>query len=486
MRPVERWTAAGEMTIEGRPVGELGLQAPLVSVVVVNWNYARFIGATIDSILRQDYPRFECLVVDNASTDDSRAVISRHVGDDPRFTVLHLDKNHGQMGGVQIALDRIHGEFATFLDADDLWFSNFISSHVQVHLALPLGIALTSSRVIEINADGQVISRCNFGFGFNSFEDGSRGLQPKDKVPRIPNISDADFELLSTKTTRINPEATGYFWSPGSANVYRHNILNLARPDVAERNYSIARDIHFNRLCHILGGSAAIDRALSAYRIHDANASSALPSMLHIGNVKRERAKAHRRQLREILRILLARAEDFSWMIKGRYWRALDQASGERSETLAEYYANPEIEQIITEYAPQLVAVFGSDEVAKELGQRLPAACAPRFCWTIAGDRYWEVLDGLTRNIPDLRSYFDRPEVSSLFVQYYDRLVQASGEARVLRELRKRYRTMAWHRIIRRAHRGKLPLPIAREMILIDMQLIIHRLMRTLRVRQGR
>jgi hypothetical protein len=173
-------------------------------------------------------------------------------------------------------------------------------------------------------------------------------------------------------------------------------------------------------------------------------------------------------------------------MIKGRYWRALDQASGERSETLAEYYANPEIEQIITEYAPQLVAVFGSDEVAKELGQRLPAACAPKFIWTIAGDRFWEVLDGLTRNIADRRSYFDRPEVSSLFVQYYYRLVQASGEARVLRELRKRYRTMAWHRIIRRAHRGKLPLPIAREMILIDMQLIIHRLMRTLRVRQGR
>ena len=74
---MERCTAAGEMTIEGQPVGELGLQAPLVSVVVVNWNYARFIGATIDSIRGQDYSRFECLVIDNASTDDSRAVISR-------------------------------------------------------------------------------------------------------------------------------------------------------------------------------------------------------------------------------------------------------------------------------------------------------------------------------------------------------------------------------------------------------------------------
>ena len=73
-------------------------KSPLVSLVLINWNYANFIGATIDSIKRQDYPWFEAIVVDNGSTDESRDIIAAHVGDDPRFRVLCLDQNLGQLG----------------------------------------------------------------------------------------------------------------------------------------------------------------------------------------------------------------------------------------------------------------------------------------------------------------------------------------------------------------------------------------------------
>ena len=89
------------VTIDGRPADDLGVQPPLVSVFVISRNYETFIGAAIDSIRRQNYPRFECLIIDNGSNDDSLAVISRHIEGDLRFTVLPLDVNNGIMGAFK-------------------------------------------------------------------------------------------------------------------------------------------------------------------------------------------------------------------------------------------------------------------------------------------------------------------------------------------------------------------------------------------------
>ena len=363
--------ATSGMTVEGRPIDELRLRPPLVSVVVINLNYARFVGAALKSIRQQDYPHFECLVIDNGSTDDSLAVISQHIARDPRFGVLPLHSNHGIMGAFQIALDRAKGEFVAVLDADDIWFSNFLSSHVQVHLALRLGIAFTSSGVVEIDANSQIITGSNLGFAFNPIQNMLPGMRCAAKVPRLSTISNEDFELLNIQVTRIDPEHAGWFWSPGSANVYRRNILTIARPERCDRANFIAVDVHFNQFCHLLAGSAVIDRTLSGYRMHDKNASSTLPSMSHLRTSKKHYAQMHDLQLQEILRVLLARAEGLSWLIKDRYWRALDQQSGQSGDALREYYADPMIQQIIAEYLPHLIAIFGRSEVTKELSQRL-------------------------------------------------------------------------------------------------------------------
>ena len=106
--------------------------------------------------------------------------------------------------------------------------------------------------------------------------------------------------------------------------------------------------------------------------MHDSNMSSTLPSMSHLRTAKKAWAEAREQQKAEVLQVLLARAENFGWLIKNRYWRALDQQSGKSGNALREYYGNPEIYRLIAEYVPQLVAVFGSAAVTKELGQRLP------------------------------------------------------------------------------------------------------------------
>ncbi len=85
----------GQSPRQGLGVGTNGadlVSPPLVSLLIINWNYGTYIGATIDSIKSQDYPAIEVIVVDNGSTDDSRDVIAKHAGDDPRFRVVHLDE----------------------------------------------------------------------------------------------------------------------------------------------------------------------------------------------------------------------------------------------------------------------------------------------------------------------------------------------------------------------------------------------------------
>ena len=71
---------------------------PLVSLVLINWNYAAYVGEAIRSIENQDYPNLEILVVDNGSTDASRSVIADCVGDNGRARIIHLEKNLGSLG----------------------------------------------------------------------------------------------------------------------------------------------------------------------------------------------------------------------------------------------------------------------------------------------------------------------------------------------------------------------------------------------------
>lgn len=62
-------------------------ESPLVSVLMCNFNYARFIPASLGSLVAQTYPRFEVVVCDNGSTDASMAVLQQWAASDTRISV---------------------------------------------------------------------------------------------------------------------------------------------------------------------------------------------------------------------------------------------------------------------------------------------------------------------------------------------------------------------------------------------------------------
>src|SRR6476619_54218 len=133
-------TATSDAILENALLNDRTLNLPLISLVIVNYNYATYVGKTIQSIRQQHYSCFECIIVDNASTDDSIETIARAVAGDARFTILKLNENIGQLRAVMHVFDRIQGSFVVVVDADDLLFPEFLSSHLQVHLGLPTAV----------------------------------------------------------------------------------------------------------------------------------------------------------------------------------------------------------------------------------------------------------------------------------------------------------------------------------------------------------
>lgn len=94
---------------------ESGSELPLVSVVLGNYNYGRFIRQSIESVLNQSYQRFELIVVDDGSTDDSRSIIQSY-GD---RVIPIFQKNLGQEAAFNAGIQASKGEIICFLDADD-------------------------------------------------------------------------------------------------------------------------------------------------------------------------------------------------------------------------------------------------------------------------------------------------------------------------------------------------------------------------------
>lgn len=95
------------------------IQLGLVSIIVPCYNYAHFLSETLDSILAQTYVHWECLIIDDGSTDHTREVAGVYAVKDARFKYIY-QKNKGLPGARNTGLKYASGEYIQFLDADDI------------------------------------------------------------------------------------------------------------------------------------------------------------------------------------------------------------------------------------------------------------------------------------------------------------------------------------------------------------------------------
>jgi glycosyltransferase involved in cell wall biosynthesis len=211
--------------------------SPKISVIVDNYNYARFLARTIDSVLAQDYPDVELIVVDDGSTDDSRSIIERYGG---RLLAI-FQENGGQASAFNAGFARSSGGLVLFLDSDDVLWPDCLS---EVTRRWRLGLSKLHFNLEFIDAEDRRIGKTFF------------------KPP------------LPAGDLRANALATGIVESmPTSGNVFSREFLETVMP-VPEAAWRRGPDVYLFNVAALAGETAAIDKPLGGYRVHGLNMSS--------------------------------------------------------------------------------------------------------------------------------------------------------------------------------------------------------------------
>ena len=124
---------------------------PLVSIVTPSYNQGRFLEATLRSVLEQDYPNIEYLVVDGASTDDSVDIIRRYAD---RLTWWVSERDAGQSEAINKGLRRARGEIVGWLNSDDVYLPGAVSAAVAAFRSSP-ATAVVYGDALAIDAEGR-------------------------------------------------------------------------------------------------------------------------------------------------------------------------------------------------------------------------------------------------------------------------------------------------------------------------------------------
>jgi len=243
----------GGAPIEARP--------PLASVVIGNFNQASFIEQAIRSVAGQSFRDFDCVVVDDLSTDGSPERISACLTElgDARFRFIRRETNGGQMAAMLTGFDATSARFVAFLDGDDYWGSEFLDRHIAAHLSRAGAAAISTSDMAFVDGGGRILAG-----GLPIFRNGDpRRSGAPAGVLRIEG--EGEHMLVF-----IDCGLGGWPWSATSGMAFRRIAIEAMRPANPE-DLRICADGYLARAAHMLGGTVRLERALGFYRLHDGN-----------------------------------------------------------------------------------------------------------------------------------------------------------------------------------------------------------------------
>ncbi len=258
------------------------MENPLVSIIIPNYNYGRFLAQTIHSALGQSYSNTEVIVIDDGSTDDSEAVL-RGFGNRIRWFRGH---RKGVSTARNLGVQESRGQFVAFLDADDVWLPAKLTRQVRRILDDP-EIGLVHCGVEEIDSAGTSL---------RTFIDGMEGWVAKEMLLFKRSV------IIGLGSTGLLPRST--FEAVGGFDE------RLSTSADWELSYRVARRQRVG----------FVPEALVQYRIHNSNMHAKIEIMEH--DVLVGYAKAFNTDDPELLAIRRQCYGNIHLVLAGSYVRA--------------------------------------------------------------------------------------------------------------------------------------------------------------------
>jgi glycosyltransferase involved in cell wall biosynthesis len=301
---------------------------PRVSVVVTCFNCPDYVGDAIRSVARQSFRDFDCVIIDDASTDNSAAVVHQTLDAlaDPRFRLVRLEKNVGQTGATRRGLAATQAPFVCFLDSDDLWNEDFLERHLAAHLNESYAVGFTACNARLIDGQGAVIAGGVYWFGRDrAVADRGRAFAPIDpaRVPKLDPAAGAATWSSQTPYRLYTKRLVHWVWVSTSSMMFRRSLIDLVFP-ADDEIFRLHMDFYVVVMAQMVAGSLLIDEPLYSYRLHGRNGAADNPVLggrLHLS--ARNWGDTHARMLDRMLAAMVAERERFVLALGEKQYRRM-------------------------------------------------------------------------------------------------------------------------------------------------------------------
>lgn len=128
---------------------------PLVSVIMPSYNSEKYLSHTLNSVLAQNFQRWELLVVDDCTTDNANTLIETYVAKDSRIRLIRLAENGGAAAARNKAIELARGRYIAFLDSDDRWLPDKLEK--QIHFMQDNNFAFSYSAYEKLDEQGNIV-----------------------------------------------------------------------------------------------------------------------------------------------------------------------------------------------------------------------------------------------------------------------------------------------------------------------------------------